>query len=165
MKRKAKRTTNFFHLVPVGKMIFQPPQKKKTNFMQSIWSKTLDSTFVWSKRCLSLKKGSLRWNHTFKKKTARICREKLFNKFSMATNFSELSHHLSLAEGDGMLGMAPLGVSSILLLIGVKSPRPKRLGSQSRRTAQRWRNSTVFSPKKNKKQVSPFGAKKSSHDL
>ena len=61
----------------------------------------------------------------------------------MATNFSELSHHLSLAEGDGMLGMAPLGVSSILLLIGVKSPRPKRLGSQSRRTAQRWRNSTL----------------------
>ena len=48
----------------------------------------------------------------------------------MATNFSELSHHLSLAEGDGMLGMAPLGVSSILLLIGVKSPRPKRLGIQ-----------------------------------
>lgn len=78
----------------------------------------------------------------------------------MATNFLELSHHLSLAEGDGMLGMAPLGVSSILLLIGVKSPRPKRLGSQSRRTAQRWRNSTVFSQKKIKKTGPPVRGQK-----
>lgn len=45
---------------------------------------------------------------------------------SKVANFGVCGAFESLAEGDGMLGMAPLGVSSILLLIGVKSPRPKR---------------------------------------
>ena len=68
MKRKAKRTTNFFHLVPVGKMIFQPPQKKKNKFHAKHLVQNSRFHFRVIQEVSFIKKGSLRWNHTFKKK-------------------------------------------------------------------------------------------------